>query len=70
MIFLTRVPPKKGFVHPLLALILTALNFGEIGAIKSAKNSDFFRVRKNNYAQLAQDFMFDRPPPLLRRNPC
>ena len=46
-----------------MAQILTALNFGEMGALKSAKNSDFFHVKKNIYAQFARNFITDQPPP-------
>ena len=46
-----------------MAQILLALNFGEMGALESAENSDFFHVRKNLYAQLAQNLIADQPPP-------
>ena len=45
-----------------MAQILLALNFGEMGALESAENSDFFHVRKNLYAQLAQNLIADQPP--------
>ena len=32
-----------------MAQIFLALNFGEMGALESAENSDFFHVRKNLY---------------------
>ena len=46
-----------------MAQIFLALNFGEMGALESAENSDFFHVRKNLYAQLAQNLIADQPPP-------
>ena len=46
-----------------MAQILLALNFGEMGALESAENSDFFHVRKNLYAQSAQNLTSDQPPP-------
>ena len=52
-----------------MAQIFLALNFGEMGALESAENSDFFHVRKNLYAQLAQNLIADQPP-LLIWNPC
>ena len=48
-----------------MAQILLALNFGEMAALESAENSDFFHVRKNLYAQLAQNLIADQPPPPL-----
>ena len=44
-----------------MAQIFLALNFGEMGALESAENSDFFHVRKNLYAQLAQNLIADQP---------
>ena len=32
-----------------MAQLLTSLNFGEMGALKSVENSDFIYVKKNNY---------------------
>ena len=46
-----------------MAQIFLALNFGEMGALESAENSDFFHVRKNLYAQSAQNLTSDQPPP-------
>ena len=48
-----------------MAQILLALNFGEMGALESAENSDFFHVRKNLYAQLAQNLIADQAPLLI-----
>ena len=42
-----------------MAQILLALNFGESSALESPENSDFFRVIKNMYAQLAQNLIAD-----------
>ena len=46
-----------------MAQIFLALNFGEMGALESAENSDFFHVMQNLYAQSAQNLTSDQPPP-------
>ena len=52
-----------------MARILPALNFGEISALESAENSDFFLVVRIMYAQLAPNLISDQPPPFLGRTP-
>ena len=54
-----------------MARILPALNFGEISALESAENSDFFLVVRIIYAQLAPNLIPDLPPPppFLGRTP-
>ena len=51
-----------------MARILPALNFGEISALESAENSDFFLVVRIMYAQLAPNLIPDLPP-FLGRTP-
>ena len=46
-----------------MAQILPALNFGEISALESAENAEFFHVIRNMYTQLAQNLIADQPPP-------
>ena len=46
-----------------MAQLLPALNFGEISALESAENAEFFHVIKNMYTQLAQNLIADQPPP-------
>jgi hypothetical protein len=48
-----------------MAQILPAQNFGEISALESAENAEFFYVIKNMYTQFAQNLIADQPPPLL-----
>ena len=46
-----------------MAQILPAQNFGEISALESAENAEFFYVIKNMYTQFAQNLIADQPPP-------
>ena len=46
-----------------MAEILTPQNFGEIGALESAENAEFFGTNFRNYAPVARNLLFDRPPP-------
>jgi hypothetical protein len=46
-----------------MAQLLPALNFGEISALESAENAEFFHVIKNMFTQLAQNLIADQPPP-------
>ncbi len=48
-----------------MAQLLPALNFGEISALESAENAEFFHVIRNMYTQLAQNLIADQPPLLI-----
>jgi hypothetical protein len=52
-----------------VAEILTPQNFGEIGALESAENAEFFCTNFRNYAPVARNLLFDHPPPFLGRTP-
>jgi hypothetical protein len=52
-----------------VAEILTPQNFGEIGALESAENAEFFGTNFRNYAPVARNLLFDQPPPFLGGTP-